>query len=165
MSTVKAVVTISMAVTLTASPDLGSARVDQDIGGPRDVDHGTSNGQADTVWLDERTVASGANETIDLRALTNALGEAAAFAEIGELIIEGDLTNTTVLSFGDAASEAFVAPWGGADAVLPVAAGDRFAFSKRAGYAVANDTSDKLYVANASGASAKYRIGIAGRSA
>jgi len=165
MTTVTGKATISLATTLTSAPDGGRGRVDQDVGGTRDIASGTGNGQANLQWVDERTLASNTSETLDLRALTNALGEAVAFAEIGEIVIEADDDNTTVLSFGNAASEAWVAPWGGATAVMPLSAGSRVGFDSPAGYAVANDSADKLKVANASGASAVYRIGILGRNA
>lgn len=165
MSTVNARVSIALALSLTASPDLGSSRVEQDVGSVLDVTHGTANGKADLSWVDERTLASNSSETLDLRALTNALGEAVAFAEISDIVIEADDGNTTVLSFGNAASEAWVAPWGGATAVMPMAAKGRVGFHSDGGYAAVNDTSDKLKVANASGAAATYRIGILGRSA
>jgi len=162
---VSAKVAISIAATLTGTPDNGTSRTELDVGAVADVANGTGNGQANLVWSDTRTLASGANETIDLRALTDAHGAAVAFAEVGSIVIEALAANSTNLTFGDGASEPWVAPWGGVDAALVLTPGARVGFHSPAGYAVANDSADKLYVVNGSGAAATYKIGILGRNA
>lgn len=164
MSTVTAKVAISIGATLAGTPDLGAGRVEFDVGGVSDVANGVANGQANIAWFDVRTLASGANETIDLRALTNAFGEAVAFLEVGDIVIEADEANTTNLTFGNGPTEAWVPPWGDATAAMVLTPGTRVGFHKPAGYAVVNDSADKLYAVNGSGASATYRIGILGRS-
>ena len=162
---VSAKVAISIAATLTGTPDLGTSRTELDVGAVADVANGTANGQANVCWFDTRTLTTGANETIDLRALTDAHGAAVVFAEVSDIVIEALSTNTTNLTFGDGATEPWAAPWGGVDAALVLTPGARVGFHSVSGWATANDSADKLYVVNGSGASATYRIGILGRNA
>jgi len=134
---------------------------------------GTGAGQADLSWFGERTVASGANDDIDLvGGLTDTFGNAIAMAElVGLILINAPKTgdpNTTNLTIGGG-SNPFTGFLGGTtptlgpivpNAMVMLAAGGAAGLG-----AVTADTGDILRIANAAGAEAKYQIGLIGRSA
>lgn len=131
------------------------------------VPNGTAAGQADLVAFDERTVADGATDAIDLTAtLTDVYGDAVSFAEVTEIFITNSArsgtANTTNLTVGGGAN-------GYAGLVQTVLApGGR---TNPANYdsadglgAVVDGTGDLINVVNAAGAAATYRIVVVGRS-
>ena len=61
---------------------------------------GTGSGKANRHWSDERSLAEGANETIDLMALTDAFGRTLTFTKLKFLYIKN--TSTVELTIGRA---------------------------------------------------------------
>lgn len=167
-----------MLVKLTAAQGGGN-----DFGGPSfrpRVEHslsfvdGTDAGEADILFVDERTVATASNDDIDLAgALADALGATVAAAElVGLVIINAPISgaaNTTALTIGAAETNPAEGFLGGTDPTIgPIQPGGFVAIG--AGHAsglgaVAAGSADVLRVANASGASATYQIAVLARSA
>lgn len=134
---------------------------------------GTSANQADLLFVDQRTVASASNDDIDLAGvLSDFNGTTITFAELVALIvINGPKTgsaNTTDLTIG-AGSNPFLGFLGGTTPTVgPIKPGGTFFLfaGDAAGIGtVTAGTGDILRIANSSGASATYQIGILGRSA
>jgi hypothetical protein len=126
--------------------------------------NGTGANQANEVWHDQRSLATGANEDLDLAgALTGVLGGTLTFAAIKAIIFAAAAQNTTNLTvsrpasngvpFLAAASDAFVLTPGGLFVLTNPSAG---------GILVTADTGDLINVANAAGATATYDVVIIG---
>lgn len=158
----------SISITETGTADLGTPTMVH-TSGVISTDHasGTSNNQNDLVWSDQRTLASEATEDIDLSALTNVFGGAVAFAEIAEIVVYADSGNTNPVLIGNASVEGFVGPFDLDTSTLAVYPGKMVVLSApAAGWAVTNNTDDKLGITNGgSGSSVTYKIFITGRSA
>lgn len=147
--------------------EFGNRTGDENLTIALNVVSGTSAGQADLVAFDERTVASGATDAIDLTAtLTDVYGDVVNFAEVTEIFItntaRSGVANTTSLTVG-----------GGSNAYTgivqqTIAPGGRINpanYDAAAGLgAVTPGTGDIINVVNASGAAATYRIVVVGRS-
>lgn len=138
-----------------------------------DLGDGTTAGNADILWCDERTVATAANDDIDLNGvLTNAFGQAVAMVEIVAILIinapKSGAANTTNLTMG-VGTNPVVGYLGGTTPTLgPIRPGGvrLLAESDAAGLcAVTPGTGDILRIANSAGASATYQIAVLGRSA
>lgn len=123
---------------------------------------GTGNNQANQVWHDQRTVATGATDSIDLAGvLTNAIRQTVTFSAIKFVVVKAAAANTTVISVTRPASGVplFTAE---ADS-MPVGPNGLFVWSSPvAGVAVTAGTGDLLDIVNAAGASAVYDILIVG---
>lgn len=149
-----------------------------DFGGPNfapvletliNLTNGVAANQADLAFVDERTLATGATDSIDLAGvLTDAFGATIAAVEIVALMIinkprAGTPVNTTDLTIGGgtngvfASAMPFVLKPG---AVLLLAAGDAAGVKT-----VTPGTADILTVINSAGASNKYQIAVLARSA
>lgn len=131
---------------------------------------GTSADQIDTLWHDRRTLAGGANETLDLiGSLTNAFGAAASFAKVKAILIYNRTETTGVfLLVGGAASNA----WAGgmlvdaSDKIKIGPGGLNLWASPVDGYAAAAGSTDNLKIENGHGSTAaEYDIFIIGTSA
>lgn len=129
---------------------------------------GVAAGQANIAFVDERTVATGATDSIDLAGvLTDAFGATITAAEIVALMIinkprAGTPVNTTALTIGGGTNGVFASAM---PFVLEPGAVFLLAASDADGVkAVTAGTADILTVVNASGASAKYQIAILARS-
>jgi hypothetical protein len=134
---------------------------------------GTGANQADILFMDQRSVASASNDDIDLYgSLTDAFGTTVSAAEIVAIfIVNGPISgsaNTTDLTIG-AGSNPFVGFLGGTTPTIgPIKPGGMFMIGAgdAAGIGtVTATTADILRVANSSGATATYQIGIIARSA
>lgn len=134
---------------------------------------GTTAGKADLSYMAERTVASGANDDIDLAGvLVDALGATVTAAELVAIMIKNvqldGTVNTTDLTIG-AGTNPVVGFMGGTTPTIgPIKPGGvvLLAASDVAGLgAVTASTGDILRVANSSGAENKYQIAILARSA
>lgn len=125
--------------------------------------------QADILYATELTIAGGAFTDIDLNgSLTNAASVAVNALKVASIVVMADPTNTTVVTVGGAAANAFVGPFGAATHTIKLSANAQFAISddSLAGLgSVTAGTADLLRIANAAGASAKVRVAIVGRSA
>ena len=128
--------------------------------------NGTGIGKADIFFDDERTLASNTSENLDFAgALADAFGATIAAAKVKGIEIESDDANTTNLTVGAAASNAFVGPFADATDALVLRPGDRMVFACPAGWTVTAGTGDLLKVANAAGAVATYRVKVVASSA
>jgi hypothetical protein len=133
---------------------------------------GTGVGEADRVYADSRTVASAANDDIDLRGvLLDAFG---AVLNIAEVVVIGivnanadGVANTTALTVGGG-SNPFAGIFGTAGDQVVIPPGGMFLIACDGANglgAAAAGTADILRVANGAGAPATYQIVIIGRSA
>jgi hypothetical protein len=149
-----------------------------DFGGPEfeptlrrvlDFANGIGAGQADLLFVDSRTVNASGNDDIDLAgALTDALGATVTAAEIVGLIVDSDPGNTTVLTVGVAGTNPWTTMFAASGDGIKVFPGGIFVnFARDASGlgAVGAGSADVLRIANASGASATYRIAVLARSA
>lgn len=130
---------------------------------------GTTAGQADLMFTDERTLAASTSESLDLAGgLTDAFGATLGFAEIVGLLIEADAGNTNDVVVGGAASNAFLGPFADATDKLKVKPGG-FAFLAAPtdpAWPVTGGTGDLLQVANGgAGSAVTYTVTVIGRSA
>lgn len=129
---------------------------------------GTGNGQADTVFADQRTLAASANEDLDLSgALVDPLGAAAGFAEVCAIEIRAAAGNTNNVVVGGAGSNAFIGPFGANTHTIAIPPGGCLVLHHPgAGWAVTAGTGDLLRIANGgSGTGVTYDIVVLGRSA
>jgi hypothetical protein len=133
-----------------------------------DITNGTGVDQADQCVMAERTVATGANDDLDLSgvSLQNVFGQNIAFVKIKCICVEALSTNTTNLTVG-AATSPFVGPFGAGTHTLILTPGDFYLIAKRAaaGWAVTPTSADILRITNGAGASASYRIILVGTTA
>jgi hypothetical protein len=155
---------------LTGSADFGTPRFEMESGATlaHTFEDGTANGQADTIFADQRTLAASASESLDLAgALTDPLGGAAVFAEVAAIEIRAAAGNTNNVVVGGAASNAFVGPFGAADNTIAVPPGGVLVLSHPgAGWPVTAGTGDLLQIANSgAGSPVTYDVVIIGRSA
>lgn len=129
---------------------------------------GTGDGQADVVFVDQRTISASSSEELDLAgSLTDPLGGSAVFAEVAAIEVRAAAGNTNNVVVGGAASNAFVGPFGAADNTIAVPPGGVLVlYHPGGGWAVTAGTGDLLQVANSgSGSTVTYDIVIVGRSA
>jgi hypothetical protein len=127
--------------------------------------NGTSSGQANLIFRDQRTLTTGASENLDLAGvLTDPFGTTLTFAKVKVLMIE-NLSTTQTLTVGGAATNQFI-NWAGAGThTVIIPPGGFFAISApAAGFAVTADTGDLLKILNSAGASCIYNIVILGTS-
>lgn len=171
-------VTFAVADTLTSKASVAVQAVfakSNALSNPRDVlsktiqkefANGTSSGQCDLVFRDQRTLTTGNSEDLDLAgALTDPFGTTLTFATVKVLIIE-NLSTTQTLTVGGAAANQFINWVGAANDVINIPPGGFFAISApAAGFAVTAGTGDLLKVLNSAGASCTYNIVILGTSA
>jgi len=134
---------------------------------------GTTANKADILFMDERTVADGADDDIDLAgALSDAFGSTITMVEVVAIFVinvaRDGTANTTDLTIGGA-TNAFEGFLGGTGPTVgPIKPGGWFAIGAgdAAGIgAVSAGSTDELRVTNGAGAAATYQIAIVGRSA
>jgi hypothetical protein len=138
----------------------------------RSLADGVSLDQADKLWHDQRTLAAGASENLDLTALTNSVFGSTvtiSFLRVKALMIVNLATTANEdLAVGGAGAGAngWHAPFkGNADAKVVVAADSTLLWiNKKHGWTVLNNSSDILKIANDGLASETYRIAVVGAS-
>jgi hypothetical protein len=164
---VTAQVRLSIAASLAGTNDLGSPKLKlQDILESLELTPGTgSQGQADLLFSDTRTLAASATEDIDLAgALSNAFGATIAAAELVLLFIkahDGNTNNVNVTRPAANGVPMFLAA-GDGRAILP---GEWFLIQSRAGIAVTAATGDLVTITNSAGTtSVTYDIVVIGRT-
>lgn len=146
--------------------DLESTRSSFADRDPIQLADGTTANKADKKWSDTRTLGTGANETLDLNALTDSLGRTINFAKVKAIRISAAAANTTDLTVGNATSNQFQGPLGAAANTLVLKPGVVILLADPVnGWSSANSAADQLKITNASGASATYDIEIIGTSA
>lgn len=134
---------------------------------------GTGAGQADLLFVDQRTVASASNDDLDLAGvLSSAFGATLTMVELAALLVinapRTGAANTTDLTIGGGSNPVVGFLGGTTPTIGPLKPGAMLALgsTNAAGLgAVTASTGDLLRIANSSGASATYQIAILGRSA
>lgn len=128
--------------------------------------YGTGANQADLVFgLDRRTLAGGADESLDLigGGLVDNLNNALAFVKVRALFIK-NLSTTKVLTIGNDANPLIFL--GGAAYTAELQPGGMLALTNPiTGWTVTPGTGDKIKIANNAGDPADYAVWIAGTSA
>lgn len=138
----------------------------------RSINDGVAVDQADKLWHDQRTLASGASENLDLTALTQSVFGSTvtiSFARVKAILIVNLATAANEdLAVGGAGSgaNAWHAPFkNDPDAKVVVAADSVLLWvNKKNGWTVINNSSDVLKIANDGLGSVTYRIAIVGTS-
>lgn len=163
MSTQQTSLTLRLIAHLADSLDLVAAKADLDYSANVVLENGTGANQANQIWSDTRSLADGANETLDLNgSLTNAVGDSVTFTKVKLLAIKNK--GTTTLSVGGAASNGFISPFGASTDTVKVPGGGLLVLAApdATGFAAAAGTADQLKIANAAGAACDYDIVIVG---
>ena len=126
---------------------------------------GTGADKINNQFFDLRSLADGANEELDLSGgLTDALGNTITFTKVRMFAIRSTSTNTTNLTIGGAAANAFD-DWvsAAADSIELKPGGVLLLMAPNVdGYTVTGGSADLLKVVNAAGAIATYDIVIFG---
>lgn len=129
---------------------------------------GTSSGNFNNWWHDQRTVAATTADNLDLRGgtVSTKLGLILDFQTIKLIVIQiVSPDGTKSLRVGPQnVSNAFSSPWGGAGATVyeTVFHSHTFAFDPYTGFAVTAGTGDVLGIYNPGAGSVTYNIFIAG---
>ncbi len=160
---------VSITGTLSKTRDLSSPQAQIALSLLATLADGTTNVQADKAWDDTRTLAASATEDLDMGTgggLVDALGDAFAPLEVAALMIFAAAGNTNNVVVGAAAAEPFLGPMGGTTPTTTIKPGGSLLWYAPAGWAVANNSNDKIKVANSgAGTTVDYSIVIIGRSA
>jgi hypothetical protein len=155
---------------LAAARDGGNAQFPVDERNSVDVSNGTGAGQANAVYVDDFSIPASSNLDIDLSgALADALGGAAVFTVIKEILIVADKANANNVVVGGAPSNAFVGPFADATDKITLKPGGRLNVHdgySAAGWTVTAATGDILRLANSgSGTAVLGTITIVGEVA
>lgn len=154
----------------TGTADLATPAATHELSLSDTLATGTSNGQADKVWSDTRTLAASATEDLDLAgALAAALGGTAVFVEVVAVMVIALAANTNNVVVGNGTAPVIGGPFGAAGAntiVLQPGACFLWFSPTNPAAAVTATTADILKVANSGGTTGvTYSIVILGRSA
>jgi hypothetical protein len=129
-----------------------------------DITHGTGDGQAQLCYQGVRSLATGANEDLDVAgSLTNLYG-AAVFTKLKLVVFYAAKTNTTNITVSRPAANGVPLFAAVSDALAPLKPGGFFAFAdpSTAGVAVTAATADLINVANSAGATGTYTVVLCG---
>jgi hypothetical protein len=162
--TLTATVSTAVQATFTKSGALSTPKDLLNKSIQKEFANGTGSGQANLIFRDQRTLLTGANETLDLAgALTDPFGATLTFGHVKALIIENTSTART-LTVGGAAANAWET-WTSAGGTVTVPPGGIFSIcAPAAGFAVTAGTGDLLKIANDAGSSCTYNLIIIGTS-
>ena len=150
---------------LTKSLDLSTPRDSgSQLLGPEYAD-GSGANQADSMWHDERTLAVSANETLDLNAITDALGTAKTISKLKALVIynvpasEGGQDAAALIVGGADATQVPIFSDPTTDKIL-VAPGGLFVLTAPLAAGIDISTNKNLKIAHdgAGSSAAKFRI-------
>jgi hypothetical protein len=152
---------------LASASDLITGQCNVVTSGLNSFANGVAANQADVIWSDTRSLATGATEDLDLLGggLLDPFGVAFAPAKVRALYIKAAATNTTNLTiFGDANS---VPALNTAATTITLQPGGVFLMTwpALAGIAVGAGATDIIQVVNGAGATAYYNIIVVGTSA
>lgn len=155
----------------TVSLDQGSSRAMHALAESLSWPSGTAASQADEVWSDQREVASGANDDLELDSLTQVDADGNTVRSVSlavvKLVYIRNISTSGRVDVGAAASN----PWAGAGlpfvdgsdkAAIPFGGG--WLWYDPAGVAVSNGSADVLRVAGVT-ATQTYQIIIVGEAA
>jgi len=129
---------------------------------------GTTDGKADRLWSDVRTLAASASENLDLAgSLTDPGGATVTFVKVKAIFVRATATNVNDVVLGNAAANAFVGPFGAAAHTLAVKPGGTLLLvAPNTGWTVTAGTGDQVKVLNGgAGTAVEYEIIILGTSA
>lgn len=149
---------LKLRASLSKAHDLSSPSIDHALSVVQTWASGVLANQADKVWGDERTLSTGATEDLDLTGvLKDIFGDNFDLAKVKLL--------ATNLTIGNATSP-WQGPFGAATHTLVLKPSEFVILGSPAlaGWPVTATSADLLKVANAAGASAKYKILIVGTS-
>lgn len=164
---------IKLAAAQTGSNDFGGPSFTPMLEHAINLLDGTAADQADLLFVDQRTVNASSNDDLDLAGvLTSAFGSTITAAEVVAIVIinapQSGAANTSSLTIGGS-SAPFIGFVGGTTPTIgPIGPGGVFVIAcpTASGIgAVTATTGDILRVANGSGGTAVYQIGIVARSA
>jgi hypothetical protein len=133
-----------------------------------EIDFTTGSGasQADRTFVDVRTLAASASESLDLNGvLLNAFGDVINALRIKGILIMADKGNTNDVVFGGAGTDSIAGLFGSNTDTLHIQPGAfiMIATPTAGGYGVTAGTGDLLKVANGgSGTPVTYTIGLVG---
>lgn len=165
-------ITASISAVQAGSNDFGGPAFAPNVAARLNTILGTGAGQADILFVDERTVASASNDDLDLAGvLANAFGATIAAAELVAILIinapVGGTANTTNLTIGGGTNPVVGFLGGTTPTIGPIRPGGfvLLGCGDAAGLGVVTaGTGDILRIANSSGAAARYQIAIVARS-
>ena len=168
----KTKIRVSLAPEQTGSHDFGGPVFDKEMFAAMTFLDGVGALQADLLFMDQRSVLTGANDDIDLAGvLLNAFGQTITTAElVGVFVINAPITgapNTTNLTIGGGTNPVTGFLGGTTPTIGPLRPGAVvfLACPDAAGLgSVVAGTGDILRIANSAGATANYQIAILGRS-
>jgi hypothetical protein len=122
-------------------------------------------GQANTLFMDKRSLTSGGTENLDVSgALTDAFGASIVNAEVVAIYLKADDANTVNVTFFGAASNPFNAGLTGTTPKIVLGPGEFVLLTSKAGWPVTPGTGDIILVA-AGAAASSYEVAILGRTA
>lgn len=167
--TLSASIRAAIATQFSKSLDLGSPSAAPTLALVDSLADGITNDQADMVWADTRDIPLSDDEDLDFGTtggLLDVFGDPFEPAEIVAVQITAAAGNTNNVVVGAAAAEPFLGPMGGTAPTTTLKPGASLQWYAPAGWAVANNTNDKLKVANSgAGTPVTYSIIVVGRSA
>lgn len=163
---------VSLDALLTSALDLTTVSAPVERRAAVRLTSGTGAGQADKMWSDTRSLATGASEDLDLAGvLTDPFGATITFARVKGLYIKAADANTTNLTVGANVTSAWgtlFGPTGASGGTVTLRPGGLFVAvcgaADATAWAVTATSGDLLHVVNAAGATASYDIVIVGAS-
>jgi hypothetical protein len=129
-----------------------SARIALDYG--IQLASGTGTGQANGVHSERYTLGISGTQVIDLSAIVDDLGQNVAFTAIKYVAIKAASSNVAHVNLRPNTTEGWTAPFNAAADTIKLEAGGFAVLANpaAAGWAVVNNTTDKLLLTNTSGA-------------
>lgn len=160
-------ITCAIEGVVSTSGDFGNPQQQLTARAVLDLVTGTSAGQADLVFSDQRTLAASANESLDLNgSLVDVFGAAANFIKIVAIYFKAAAGNANNVVVGGAASNGFFPMFGASTDTIKLPGGAGVLLFNDAGWTVTAATADLLKVANGgSGTAVTYDVVLVGRSA
>jgi hypothetical protein len=157
---------VDVQASVASAADLITGSVKVATVGSNALSDGTGANQADVIFCDTRSVATGATDDLDLNGggLLDPFGVAFAPAKVKALYIKSAAANTTNLTIGN---DALPLPVLSADDTITLQPGGvlLITWPAAAGIAVGAGATDTLQIVNGAGATATYDIVIVGTSA
>ena len=125
-----------------------------------ELSDGTGSGKANRHWSDERSLGSGANETIDLTALTDAFGRTLTFTKLKVIYIKNTSSTAAIIKIGGATNHVDI--FDNASDIMPIHPGGDFRWTfPTTGLTITDSDSEDLKI-ESSGAAGTYEIVIIG---
>lgn len=159
----------SVTAQLSKSGDLGSPAATLILSFLDTLEDGVTNLTADLVWAETSTIAASDTGVLDFGTgggLVDALGDPFEPAEICLYYAKADEDNVNNVVFGANASEPWLGPMAGTTPTTAIKPGAFFLWFAPQGWAVTNNSADKMKRANSgAGSGVDFSEIIIGRSA